>query len=367
MKKYAFNEITLMQYILAIHGMQVGIGVLQLPRLLAEKAGTDGWISLVIGWLVALAVSLVIIRVMKYYPEGTILELLSHYFGRWAGKLGALVFCAYFFFFFFIVIVRAVLFLKLWILPQTPDATIMVLLLIPSFLIVLGGVRILGRYAELVFYMALWVPFFYLIPLSVSHHWLHLLPVLKESWKNILETSLTTVVSFLGFETAFFLYPFLQKKQSASKGMIIANILTIFVYLGVTLVCFVFFSPDEITRYNEPTLSVLKVTELRFVERMEIVFLAFYLFILSTTSMPMMYFTIFCSNWLFGTKAFRGHFLVLVAVVVAYVVFFVPTFPQSDKSQKIFGNIALYLIVGLPFVLWFMLWIKTRSARRKLA
>ncbi|KZE83439.1 spore gernimation protein [Paenibacillus elgii] len=367
MKKYALNEITLMQYILAIHGMQVGIGVFQLPRLLAEKAGTDGWISLFIGWLVALAVSLVIIRVMRYYPEGTLLELLSHHFGRWAGKLGALVFCAYFFYFFFIVIVRAVLFLKLWILPQTPDAMIMVLILIPSYLIVPGGVRILGRYAELVFYMALWVPFFYLLPLSVSHHWLHLLPLLKEDWKTILETSLTTIVSFLGFETAFFLYPFLQQKQSASKGMIIANILTMMVYLGVTLVCFVFFSPDEITRYNEPTLSVLKVTELRFVERMEIVFLAFYLFILSTTSMPMMYFTIFCSNWLFGTKAFRGHFLVLVAVVVAYVVFFVPTFPQSDKSQKIFGNIALYLIVGFPFVLWFMLWIKTRSARRKLA
>lgn len=367
MKKYAVNEITLMQYILAIHGMQIGIGVLQLPRLLAEKAGTDGWISLVIGWLVSIIVSLVIIRIMKYYPEGTLLELLSHYFGRWAGKLGALVFTAYFFYFFFIVIVRAVLFLKLWILPQTPDFMIMILFLVPSYPIVLGGVRIMGRYAELVFYMALWLPIFYLFPLSVSHHWLHLLPVLKESWKTILETSLSTVVSFLGFETAFFLYPFLQKKQSASTGMIIANILTMIVYLGVTLVCFVFFSPDEITQYNEPTLSVLKVTELRFIERMEIVFLAFYLFILSTTAMPMMYMTIFCSNWLFGTKAFRGHFLVVAAVVLASIVFFVPTFPKSDKSQQIFGDIALYLCFGFPFVLWVLLWMKTRFTRRKLA
>lgn len=367
MKKYAFNEITLMQYILTIHGMQVGIGVLQLPRLLAEKAGTDGWISLVIGWLISILVSLVIIKIMKFYPEGTLLELLSHYFGCWAGKLGALVFCAYFFYFFFMVTVRAVLFLKLWILPQTPDAMILILFLIPSYLIVLGGVRILGRYAELVFYMALWLPVFYLVPLSVSHHWLHLLPVLKESWKTILETSLSTVVSFLGFETAFFLHPFLQKKKSASTGIIIANLLTMAVYLGVTLVCFVFFSPDEITKYNEPTLSVLKVTEFRFIERMEIVFLAFYLFILSTTAMPVMYLTIFCSNWLFGTKAFRGHFLVVAAVVLAYVGFFVPTFPQSDKSQEIFGNIALYLCFGFPFVLWVLLWIKTRSARRKLA
>ncbi len=367
MKKYAYNEITLMQYILLIHGMQVGIGVLQLPRLLAEKAGTDGWISLIIGWLISMLVSLVITRIMKFYPEGTLLELLSHYFGRWAGKLAAVVFCAYFFYFFSIVIVRAVLFLKLWILPQTPDATILILLLIPSCLIALGGIRILGRYAELAFYMSLWLPVFYLFPLSVSHHWLHLLPVLKEGWKPVLEATLSTVVSFLGFETAFFLYPFLQKKQSASTGMIIANVLTMVVYLGITIVCFVFFSPDEITQYNEPTLSVLKVTELRFVERMEIVFLAFYLFILSTTAMPMIYLTIFCSNWLFGTKAFRGHFWVVAAVVLAYVVFFVPTFPQSDKSQVIFGNIALCLCFVFPFVLWFLLWMKTRFARRKLA
>ncbi|KPV55221.1 spore gernimation protein, partial [Paenibacillus sp. A3] len=214
MKKYAFNEITLMQYILAIHGMQVGIGVLQLPRQLAEKAGTDGWISLVIGWLVALAVSLVIIRVMKYYPEGTLLELLSHYFGRWAGKLGALVFCAYFFYFFFIVVVRAVLFLKLWILPQTPDAMIMILFLIPSYLIVTAGVRIMGGYAGLVFFLALWLPDFYLLPLLGSHHWLHLLPVLKGGWEKIPGKSLTPGLFFLWVGKGFFLYPFLANKTS---------------------------------------------------------------------------------------------------------------------------------------------------------
>ena len=51
MKKYAYNDITLMQYIVLINGMQVGTGVLSLPRVLAEKAGTDGWIAILIGWI----------------------------------------------------------------------------------------------------------------------------------------------------------------------------------------------------------------------------------------------------------------------------------------------------------------------------
>ena len=41
MKKYAYNEITLMQYIFLINGTQVGTGVLALPRVLAEKAGKE--------------------------------------------------------------------------------------------------------------------------------------------------------------------------------------------------------------------------------------------------------------------------------------------------------------------------------------
>ena len=46
MKKYAYNDITLLQYIFLINGMQVATGILSLPRVLAEKAGTDGWIAI---------------------------------------------------------------------------------------------------------------------------------------------------------------------------------------------------------------------------------------------------------------------------------------------------------------------------------
>lgn len=35
-------SISLMQYIIMIHGLQIGVGILTLPRELAERIGTDG-------------------------------------------------------------------------------------------------------------------------------------------------------------------------------------------------------------------------------------------------------------------------------------------------------------------------------------
>ena len=40
------NTISLSQFIFIIHGAQVGTGILFLPRTLAEKSGTDGWLVL---------------------------------------------------------------------------------------------------------------------------------------------------------------------------------------------------------------------------------------------------------------------------------------------------------------------------------
>lgn len=62
--KTVTNTITLMQFILLIHGVQMGVGILTLPRELAEKAGTDGWIGIIISWFIATVASMIIIKIM---------------------------------------------------------------------------------------------------------------------------------------------------------------------------------------------------------------------------------------------------------------------------------------------------------------
>ncbi|SCW31399.1 spore germination protein (amino acid permease) [Paenibacillus tianmuensis] len=364
MKKYAFNDITLMQYIFLIAGIQMGVGLLQLPRELAELAGTDGWIAIVICFFIATCSSLTIVQVMKRYPDGTLFDLLKRYAGKWVGRAAAVLTAMYFAFFSYTIMVRAVLFIKSWILPKTPDFVMLILLAIPSYLLARGGVRVLGRYAEIVLYITLWMPFFYLLSLRESN-WLYMLPVFKEGLHPILLAMKPALYAFLGFEASFLLYPFLKSKQYASRGIVIANVLTLLVYLHVTVTCNVFYSPDAITHFNEPSVNLLKTMEFRFIERLEIVFLSFFIMIISTTWLPGLYLSVFSINWIFGREDHRKLLQWVMLLFVGSVIFVMPTFNKTDKWIEVVNLTEMFFGYLFPYILWLYVWLHDRLRWRR--
>ncbi|OUB06008.1 hypothetical protein BK709_15585 [Bacillus thuringiensis serovar shandongiensis] len=135
--------------------------------------------------------------------------------------------------------------------------------------------------------------------------WLHFLPLFKTSWEPIF--------SFIGFEISFFLYLFLQKKQYATQGIIIANTLTFLFYLFTIVICFLYFSPDAITEFNQPVLNLLKVIEFSFLERFDMILLAIYLIVVSTTWIPYVYVAVFCSSQLIGKPNHTLHVAIFLS------------------------------------------------------
>lgn len=351
MKKYAFNELTVLQYIFFIHGTQVGIGVLSMPRELAVEAGTDGWISILIGWVFATVASLLIVNIMKRYPGKTIVDLIPVFFGKWLGMVVSALVACYCALAAMTVVASGIGIVNVWILSQTPGYVLAILTVIPTYMVVQGGLRVLGRYAELIFYLTLWMPIviFSILPYS---NWLHLLPVLKEGWMPVFSATKSTILSFLGFELAFFLYPFLQRKQYASLGIVAANTLSMLIFMHITVFSFSFFSPDEITQYTWPTLNLWKVIEYRFLERIDIIFLAFYLFFLSTTTLPYIYFTVFTTSQMVGSADHRKHLFILMILIVVGAWLYTPTFIDLKKWSEVWsmtGMVGGYII---PVIWW---------------
>ncbi|MGJ7036482.1 spore germination protein (amino acid permease) [Anoxybacillus eryuanensis] len=315
MKRYRFNEITIMQYIFLISGAQIGIGILSLPAQLADIANTDGWIAIIIGWLISIIASTIIIKTMAKHPQDTIFDLSRRYFGRIFGTLIHLVFVAYALLAAITVIFTSIHITQVWILPNTPNYLVMMLFMLPALLITRNGVRVLGRYAEVVFYLTLWMPILIAIPLQKGTI-LYMLPILKEGWAPIFQAVKTTILSFLGFELAFVFYPFLKEKKHAIKAMVIANSISAFTFLLITVTCFIFFSPDETPSLIWPTLSLLKTIEFSFIERFEVIFLSFYLFVMSTTGIPYIFTTVFGMSQLIGKK---DHMIVLLIAVCIFI------------------------------------------------
>ncbi|PFN06481.1 MULTISPECIES: GerAB/ArcD/ProY family transporter [Bacillus cereus group] len=366
MKKYAYNDITLMQYIFLINGMQVGTGVLSLPRVLAEKAGTDGWIAILIGWVLSTISGVFIVTTAAKYPEDTIYDILIRFFGKIVGKVLVIIYMIYFVFYSCIVLINAMLYLKGWLLPKTPDYLVIFLFSIPTFLIARNGPRILGRYSELTFYTMLWLPLFFLIPLKEGGSWLPFFPLLKEGWGPVFTAVPTTIFAYLGFDIAFFLYPYLQKKQYAVHGMVIANTLTMLFYLFATIVCFAYFSPDSITQFNQPVLNLLKVIEFRFLERFDMILLAVYLTVVSTAWIPCIYCAVFCSNRLLGKQNYSSHVVVLLLLIISFVFWTRPSWNQAEAWQQVFSNAGLWLTYILPIILWMYGWLYEKSRQRRI-
>ncbi|KIL40488.1 spore gernimation protein [Gordoniibacillus kamchatkensis] len=351
MKKYAFNEITPMQYTLILFGTQVGTGVLALPRVLAEKSGTDGWISIILAWALNSVAGLLILSLFKRYPDDTMPDLLVRLFGKWLGKLILLPLLAYFAFFSWTSLVRGLLYVKAWFLPKTPDYIVMLLLTVPVFMVVRNGLRVQARYSEIVFYMTMWMPFFLLFLLSRGH-WIHMLPLFKEGWWPIVKALPTTLLSFLGIEVLYVLHPFLQKKQYAVHGFMIANGMTGLLYLLVVIVCYVYFSPDAITLYNQPVLSLLKEIEFRFLERFDMVFLALYLLVISRSWVPYIFSTVFCASQLLGKQDHAVPAVCYMIATIVLVFLIHPTWNESDMWVQYQLYAAPFLVYLLPLILY---------------
>lgn len=322
-----------------IHGSQLGFGLLSLPADLAKSAGTDGWISLLFGWLLAILGSLITLQVMKKHPDLTVYDLLPRYFGRVLGAVMNVCLIGYFLLGFFIAFSALIGFFKVELLSNTPNFLMVLLFLLPTYNLARNQVRILGRYAEISFWGFLWLSLVYLYPLKDSH-WIHMLPILKEGWGPVLHGIKTTGIAFLGFEISLVLYPFLKHKEKAAAGIIIGNSITLVMYMIVTVVSFLFFSPDDLLSYEFPTLKVLKVMEFRFLERVEIVVLVAYVFLSIRVWTHYLFAATFGISRLLGKQDHKLFVkLVSIGTLLTYI-FYKPSFHEMGNMLGMFGHLG---------------------------
>ncbi|MGB7999315.1 MAG: endospore germination permease [Anaerobacillus sp.] len=350
MPKYAYNNITLLQFVMLMYGTQSGVGILTLPRDLAKTADTSGWISLFLGWGLAVLASVIIIKLMEKYPEDTLVQLLRRFFGKWIGGGLTILFIGYVALGSFLITVTAIYIISTWILPQTPTYYLLLLFSIPGFYLGRSGIRLIARYSVVVFILTSWMAILFVYPI-VNGEVVNLLPILKEGWKPIFQAVPNTTFSFLGIELLFVVYPFLEDKKKAIRGVIMANSLSLLSYLIVTFSSFIYFGPYEILEYIWPTLNLVKPIEFPFLERFEIIFLSLYLFVLSTTGIPFYFMTSFSIAQLIGKKDHQKVLAGLFVLFFAIFLFFTLSIDNLSRLGSIFNKVGVSIAFISPFIL----------------
>ncbi|WP_229722262.1 GerAB/ArcD/ProY family transporter [Priestia taiwanensis] len=344
--------LTRTQFILLIHGTQMATGILYLPQQLAAVAGSDGWISLIFGWMYSCIIGYAIIYVMALYEGKTFGQILQMFFGRWLGKLALLAFALLYAYMAFFSLLNAASMINVWALSYTPSYHFVFLLMVPVYILARKGIQAIGRYAEFVFFFILGLPFLLVFALKNNCNILYFLPVLQDGWGPVLNATVEMATAFSGLEIAYFLYPYLEDKKKAASSIFIANAISGFFLLFVTIVCFLYMTPDNLKINVWPTLSLLKGIQFAFLERLEIIFLSLYLFQFSTNYIPALYVAASSISNIFTFISYRKALVALLVIIFGVFLTVPMTLEVKMLLEKLTGQVYFYLFAIVPMFLW---------------
>ena len=141
--------------------------------------------------------------------------------------------------------------------------------------------------------------------------------------------------------------------------------ITLFVYLQVTFVSFVYFSPDGITKFLWPTLSLVTPFHFSFLERFEIIF---YLFI-SSLFLILAFLTFLLLqmesiNYL--TKREFLTYLVLLFGCIVVLFFYIPSSYQISALRDFWGTASYFIVFLFPVVFLLYMTLYQHWKRRKI-
>lgn len=248
----------------------VGVGVLSFQREVAEYAGYNAYISVV---LVGISIHLIlwmIYKILSSNQEGLdVTAINTTCFGKITGNIINFAIVIYFFSGAYIEFRAYMEVIQVWVFPSIkilPLSTILVLLI---YYAVSGGFRTVVGLSFLGFLMALIFIIPENLPVLRYAHPLNLMPLVNHSITDILLSSKIMLYQFMGFETLLLFYPFIKSPAKSQKWAHLSVLFVTLLYLMILIITFMYFSEGQLREIFWPTLNMLKIIEGPVFQRVE--------------------------------------------------------------------------------------------------
>lgn len=322
---------------------QIGIGILTLPYVLYSEVQQDAWISLLIAGAIAQIVIVILVRLSKVSLKENLYEINSNLLGKFLGRALNLCYVLYFITFSMLLLILVSDVINVWILHRTPRWAVILLILLAASYIAKEHLLTISK-SFLVFSLL----FVFLIVLLIlaymqDVHFGRLLPIASNEPLQILKTSPQAFVSLIGFEMILFIMPFLQKPAESLKVLSIANGFTVSLYLFLMITCIVYFSGEQFKLINEPLLYLLRGLSFEYVERIDIIFLSFWIIPITTTLVVQLF------NASLGVQNLFSIGRSTSVYVIVGILFLLGMFPISNFIKDSLSSLMTYLNIIFIF------------------
>lgn len=322
-----------------ISSMQIGIGVLGFQRVIAMTAGYDGWISVLLSGL-SIHIIIWIMYKIAETSNGDLISAHTFIFGNLLGKM-----ISFLFIFYFILLAVAVLrtyieIIQVWMFPDLKTFWYSLGFLLVTIYIIYGGFRTVTGIAFFCTIMPSYLMFTFGSTFPFAD-FSHILPIFDHKLSDILKASQDMSLTYLGYETLLFYYPYIKDPEKSKKWAHLAIFTTTIIYTILIIITFSYFSEGQLAKTVWATLSMWKIVQLPFVERFEYIGIANWNLII----LPNLCLAIWCSSRILkrtvNIKQKKGVFIVSFICLVS--VNFFTTRDQINLLNDITGKIGFYM------------------------
>ncbi|GGI45533.1 germination protein BB [Paenibacillus marchantiophytorum] len=339
------DRITTPQASVILANILLGVGILTLPRLLADKMKTpDGWITVIVGGLISFGFGLIMVKLCQRFPGKTFFEYSQFIMGKWVGRALNVGIIVYFALFAAYEIRDMSEIIKYLLLEQTPkEFTILVLMCVGVYL-TSGGMNPIARMLELILPFTL-VIILFSFSLSLRLFELdNLRPVLGMGLGPVLKGLPETWRSFAGIETMLFFTAFMSRPEKAGKALLAGIGISVFIHVLTVITVLGGIPFEQVATLTWPTISIVRSYELTgfFLERYESLLIVVRLVQVFTGYVIYHYIVALGISQTFNKEYHRYIFIVLP------VIFMIAMYPKSmnqlNELGEVIGRIFLCII-----------------------
>ena len=276
------NQISVIHFGLFILSGEIGLGIIVLPAVLAEKVGHDGWITVLFAGLIGIGLTWTVMQLLRRYHDQSIYEINRLLFGKWLGQACNYILWIY-------LLGMAVFFLRifseyiqLFQLVRIPSIIVTILIMLPTLFLTRKGYWAIGRFS---YFLVVILGAFVLLGLKAGAdiRLSFLQPVGSAGWPKLLKTIPTIFFAFIGFELSAFIYKDVKERRQATFWALSATIITL-LFLELVCLCTTgVLGETMLKQMVAPLFNLSQFVRFPFFERMDLFFFILWFPLLETT------------------------------------------------------------------------------------
>jgi spore germination protein (amino acid permease) len=342
-----------------VYLIQSGVTIFTLPRLVAEAFGTNGWIGLIFVFLIVNINLFLIWLVYKISKGKSFFEIIS-IIPKWITLPVNLFIAVVWMLLGVFVMVKFSMILKVLFYNNASLFYFFSMGYILSYMLLKKDIYQIAKSTVVLFYFTIWTVFLLAFHLP-EFSFIRLTPFIFKGDTDMLKGGLSIYTALLGYELSILFIHLIERKQL--KSLIVGNSITSIIYLGVTFVCFGFFSFEQLLREIYPVVTLLGYISFPVLERVEsFTFSIFGLKVLMTTVM-----------YLWGTKELlqyqfkrlKSNYLLIGILIISFFVSFIPKVIADVEQWLDYITYAATVIAFILPILLMIIVLFTRKMNRK--